>query len=570
MIKYLLFGYFLLTSNIMGKSKNDSSLKVYHSYPNALKKVEFVINVLSKEKLSNKESLSLIKLIEKEYPDIKNKKSLLNLYILAAKTYRKNYDYQSAITYGNKAKELAKELKNNHKEGDIHRLIGNLYYDIGLFEKAYHHYFESLKIYEDIKDNKGIAITSNLIANSFADQQNKEKAIYFYHKSLKTAKNIQDSTLIQDVLHNLGFMYMADKEYDSAEKYLKESISLAHQLKKELNEGVSYMALSEVVFSRTGDDKTALEYFRKASDIFEKYDSKIHIARLNINYSEYYKNKKEFGKSIEYAQKAYQIAVGLNLATMKIPVLQQLYDIYTEKNDTSNANKYGILYYKLRDSLESKQDFTKISELETAYKIEKNEQAAKMEKQKQEFITYLISVTGGLFLIIIFIIIFNRYKLKRKQTELDNQKLNYELDMKNKELTLNIMSFMQQKSAFKEISEKLRNFQTENVDPKSKSILNLAISEIEKSSGKNIWKEFEVRFKDVQSSFYNSLIEKYPDLTPNEIRLAAFIRLNLTTKDISELTGKRVATLEIARSRLRKKLGINNTHTNLTNFLQKI
>jgi DNA-binding CsgD family transcriptional regulator len=70
--------------------------------------------------------------------------------------------------------------------------------------------------------------------------------------------------------------------------------------------------------------------------------------------------------------------------------------------------------------------------------------------------------------------------------------------------------------------------------------------------------------------FYKKLINQFPDLSPNEQKICAFLRLNMSTKEISELTGQGVNALEIARTRLRKKLGITNTKTNLVSFISQI
>jgi DNA-binding CsgD family transcriptional regulator len=63
---------------------------------------------------------------------------------------------------------------------------------------------------------------------------------------------------------------------------------------------------------------------------------------------------------------------------------------------------------------------------------------------------------------------------------------------------------------------------------------------------------------------------KYPDLTQSELKLCAFLRLNMSTKEISELTGQRILTIDHARYRLRKKLGISNSEINLVTFLSQI
>jgi len=79
-----------------------------------------------------------------------------------------------------------------------------------------------------------------------------------------------------------------------------------------------------------------------------------------------------------------------------------------------------------------------------------------------------------------------------------------------------------------------------------------------------------MRFQNVHQEFYQNLQNKFPDLSPSEIKHAAFLRLNMTTKEIAAITSQSAKSLETARYRLRKKLGITNQEVNLVNFLLNI
>ncbi len=118
------------------------------------------------------------------------------------------------------------------------------------------------------------------------------------------------------------------------------------------------------------------------------------------------------------------------------------------------------------------------------------------------------------------------------------------------------------------IAEKLRKY-----DPVEGSsnfrLIQSVISELEYTSNTDSWKEFEVRFQNVHVDFYKKLGEQFPDLTPNELKLCAFMRLNMSTKEISSLTGQSQDSVRQARSRLRQKLGASKDE-NLVNFLSQI
>ena len=82
----------------------------------------------------------------------------------------------------------------------------------------------------------------------------------------------------------------------------------------------------------------------------------------------------------------------------------------------------------------------------------------------------------------------------------------------------------------------------------------------------NFLDEFEMRFKGVYESFYQKLSKQAPDLTPNDLRICAFIRLNISSKDIARLTGKTLGTIDNNKTVIRKKLNLSSDN-NLQKYL---
>jgi DNA-binding CsgD family transcriptional regulator len=83
------------------------------------------------------------------------------------------------------------------------------------------------------------------------------------------------------------------------------------------------------------------------------------------------------------------------------------------------------------------------------------------------------------------------------------------------------------------------------------------------------WEQFAFHFDRVHSDFLAALKQEYPQLTANEQKLCAYLRMNLSTKEIAGLMNISVRGVEISRYRLRKKLQIP-TETNLFQFLLAI
>ena len=107
-------------------------------------------------------------------------------------------------------------------------------------------------------------------------------------------------------------------------------------------------------------------------------------------------------------------------------------------------------------------------------------------------------------------------------------------------------------------------------DNKITTTIQNIINQINSSDQDQLWNEFETSFNETNPEYLNRLSERYPDLTPNELKLCIFLNLNLRTKEISVITQQSLKSIEVARTRLRKKLGIDNTSTNISNFLRQV
>ena len=132
------------------------------------------------------------------------------------------------------------------------------------------------------------------------------------------------------------------------------------------------------------------------------------------------------------------------------------------------------------------------------------------------------------------------------------------------------MSLLKKNEVLSEITQRLIKIQQRTVNEETKDAIENIANDLHKSMEVSIWEEFELRFKQVHHDFYDKLLQRFPDLSPNEQKLCAFLRLNMTNKEISELTGQSIKALETARYRLRIKFGISNSQVNLITFLSSI
>ncbi len=151
--------------------------------------------------------------------------------------------------------------------------------------------------------------------------------------------------------------------------------------------------------------------------------------------------------------------------------------------------------------------------------------------------------------------------------EREAQKLREQLHRKKRDLTTKAFAISQKETLIKNVSSQL-NRQIQNNTVKIKDIKDV-ISDLNSKVQPNYWQEFETYFTEVHPDFYKHLNEKYPGLTTNERRLCAFLKLNLTTKEIAAITKRNPESIHMTRSRLRKKMGLNK-NDNLENVIVSI
>ncbi len=141
--------------------------------------------------------------------------------------------------------------------------------------------------------------------------------------------------------------------------------------------------------------------------------------------------------------------------------------------------------------------------------------------------------------------------------------------MRNKELTTHVMSMIRKNELIRQIAEVLSQSKL-NLDDKNRNFINSIIKDLNNIQDESVWEEFEVRYQNVHNEFYDKLQKISPNLSTNERRLCAFLRLNMTTKEISSITGQTLRSIEVARTRLRKKLQLTNSEMSLTEFLTSL
>lgn len=143
-----------------------------------------------------------------------------------------------------------------------------------------------------------------------------------------------------------------------------------------------------------------------------------------------------------------------------------------------------------------------------------------------------------------------KLKAQKKIVQLKNERLQEEVKNKNRELAISTMSIIKKNEFLNAIKDQLKQ---NAKNPEINSVIRTIDRNINNSDD---WKFFEDAFNNADKDFLKKVKGAHPELTSNDLRLCAYLRLNLSSKEIAPLLNISVRSVEVKRYRLRKKMNL--------------
>ena len=483
----------------------------------------------------------------------------------------KNTDWTRTLHYLDYSEIEAKASKLDDVLAKYYSKAADIYYEKEAFDIALAYYQKAYNIYTLNNNNVKIKRLENDLAIIYARMNNKDRALYFFKKVYNYQKKQKDSTHLAHTLNNIGTLYL-EKKIDSSEIYYLKSLEIAKKINDKELFAFLYTNLGRV-YNKKEDFVKAKTYINKSiastkTDI--KDDTRSWIFE---SASKYYLHTNQNDSAIYFAKKAVALLIQHKYSFKNKDAIYSLYKGYLANKEYKNASEYFELYNLIRDSLNIEEKAVNIERLKLEQEFHsKNKIRLLKEKQKKTwyFIIALSLVSGLLFVLILL----KRSKNKLIQADLEKQinqakrkELRAKLELKNNELVAKTMTEIHRTEIVQNILLDLKKIKLKAVKKETQNAIDYILQRLEKDTNTNIWKEFELSFEQVHKSFYNKLTISHPNLTSNDRRLCALLLLNLTSKEISQITGQSFKTVENARTRLRKKLNLTNSSTNLATYL---
>ncbi|WP_431108673.1 hypothetical protein [Winogradskyella poriferorum] len=534
-----------------------------------------------------------------------------------AVTYSYMNKFDSSNVYFNKALKIYKQL-NDYKKiagiernlGQDHNMIGNLdsayyYYDLaeknyskasdmvgiadiynsksivylmkGYYNLALENALKAEKIYTDKKLSMDLNQNRLVIASVYGEMKDTINAIDYHKKTLKFFENESQKRQYASTLNLILALQLPNKEKNEEnEKLIDELVEISSSLKDEslIGDAQEKKAQFMLVNGNVNEAKTIFESLLNKNDSYS-------LAYVNMYLGETLILLKDYTNALEHLNTSKIEADKNNLDALKPKIHRLMSLAYQAIGNFENGLKHYKIYKKLEDNISSTEINNRFSELQTIYETEKKE--AEITLQEKEIKTLniqaendkLIKTLYGIgmfsFLSIAALLYFGfKQRIKKNKIEREKQEEMYkqEIAFKKKELASQTLHLVQKNTFIQELKENLEKIK------KSPELFKVEFRRLvmllkKESAEDKDWEVFKSYFSEVHNNFDNKIKAIAKDITEKEIRLASFLRMNLSTKEIASMLNVLPDSVLKSKYRLKKKLELSK-EDDLTQFLNTL
>lgn len=589
MFRQITISTFLLLAvcyyNAVCAQSQDSLLSILNADTTSVKHKSLIYSELSSLHLVNDDSVAEI------YADSamslsklsRDNQGLAAAHLALSNIFLSRDSFIKAHKHVQKSFELF-ELSDDYEELlELYQYIGYIDINLGEYYQATSNFQEGLALADSLHNKHFSAVFSNNLGVVNGILGNQQKALKYFKLASELFGENSDLLSQLDPLINIAIIYFETGDTANCRTTLKEAMFVASSKSEEIALLAIYNRMLLLELEAEKYD-TAIYYAAEVEKICTNFPASYLgpkaplVSEAAQNRGMLYLELNNLAKARSLFHKCKSIADRHQGMSQDYKYLLGLSVLNEKEHHLDSALMYYKAYHHAKDSSFSKERIEQISQLEMRFQHDKAQKenalvsqivATENNHKKRNLIIWIILISTSLILTIVLLIFYFYYHKSERQKLLSKEThLQTELDYKNKELLTNTVYAISKHEFIKSLIEQLTKTKS-ILNQKQSSAIDEIIADMRSRDPKDSWKEFEFRFKEVNNNFYEKLTSDYPNLSPNELKLCAFLRLNMTTKEISSITHQSTHSITIARYRLRKKLLLEK-NANLISFLGKI
>ncbi len=486
---------------------------------------------------------------------IKNKAGMFKTLNGLAKVEQLSGNFDESIALYRDVMQTAMDMKSGIRIAETNREIATIYMDKGVYELGIKHILAGLSGLDSLKKPHPRQRADMLVGMGRIEslRGNDEAALEPLMEGLEIFED-QENHLWECITHTeIGYAYLGLDNIDKGIEHFKKSLEISINSGRKGFEAICYHNLG-LANRKKGNLELAEQFLKKSIDL-GKTTANNSVSSLN-ELGSLSLEKNEPLESIKHHTEAIQLADSIkSLVELKDGYKGRslAYELNGQYQKALEDKKQFII---LNDSIFNSTKSQQIEELRTIYETEKKEQQITLLEQEAKVSKLQKYLLGGGLGLSVLVLGFGFYgvrqKLKRNKAE--KAKLDAELDFKKKELTTHALHLAKKNEVLESIKQKAEALKKEeSVKTGYQNLIRTIDFDLQDD---NNWKNFSRYFEEVHKDFNSNVKARFPEVTPNELRLLALLKMNLSSKEIANILNISHEGIKKARYRLRKKLNI--------------
>lgn len=485
-----------------------------------------------------------------------------------------------------KALAVAEEIGDKSAMADAWLMMGICSYSVS-YSEGMHYALKALEAFRQIESIDAVAAKAGrnrclqLISTIYSRQGNWHDAIRLSHEVLEGLDHANDTSGIEGLAYNsLGKAWQKLQVPDSSAYYFRKGLQAHIDHNNVTYLPTSFINVADLELN-SGASATALKLYQRAKELADSTGNKQAMVQSYLGlYRFFTKTSPPENRAAEMLANAEQLALSLNDKSYLSKVYSAKVEMYKSQNDFENALTYQEKLNTLNDSLARGEREKIVRQLEVQFEVSEMNRQLKLTLQEHKItkltnyllwgaLAVLLFIGGGIFVITRKMNRRDKQLLetkvalmqaKEEQKKLKEAQMQHEIEFKESQLSAMALQMMQKNDLLKELEEKLGQDTDNQPNTEMRKII---------SRGWNHdsdWNDFNTVFEGINHNFYARLKAAYPEISPNDLRLCALIKLNMSIKEMAGILNISPDSVKTARYRLRKKLQLN-TEDNLTDFI---
>ena len=486
-------------------------------------------------------------------------------------------DIKQSFKYINNAFIIASQLPEKEKNmtlmARIYNNMGACYSQLGMEADAYECYLKGLEINDKVHDKRINYILKMNMLTSFFEMGRYNESIDIGKKTIADKEYVYD---LHVPYSNIASSYKAKEVFDTALMYFDTAFLYAKS-ERDKSRCITNIGLTNLSM---GNVEEAFDCFRTSQNDYSAVNTSefeiINMIYLGVIYG----MRSELDSALLLLDKGIEMARKNRLAELELEGLAEKGNLLHNAGKEDEYYENMTRYVWLTDSVHQNNDAMRLETLWLQQEFKQAETQWEYEKQLSDLnhrksrILLLLAVFALVLVVAVMLLLLNRKKmiLESKDIELKNKELKEksladELNLRNRELTARTLVQVQRQELLDEMIGKLNAI----LEDKKKLSTNLCdvIKTFEQYKSASNPDDFDHYFTQINPDFYEHLRTDFPNLTPNELRLCAYLKMNMNTKDIAAICNITPESARVARTRLRKSLGLADSSIDLAAFLSK-